>query len=204
MPGDAQRVTKPSLLSLVRGIVDDAKQLVIGQYEFRKYQTLRQVAKARDNGDLDRHRDSIRRYRCDINHPNGGAFAARCFGSSSVGQLRDSRNCFDCSRGRMFIRCKASILKTFRLATANGKSAMDLEEQRLRHDIEAREMALKQKVNALKERIEHFKDMVDVKSKVQQRPGLMVVGSILAGLLAKKLVSKKHRHSRYTAHVRRP
>jgi len=47
MPGDAQRVTKPTLLSLVRGIIDDAKQLVIGQYEFRKYQTLRQVAKAR-------------------------------------------------------------------------------------------------------------------------------------------------------------
>ena len=97
----------------------------------------------------------------------------------------------------MFIRCKAPILKMFRLAMANGKSRMDLEEQRLRHDIEAREMALKQKVNALKERIEHFKDMADVKSKVQQRPGLMVVGSILAGVLAKKLVSKKHRHSRY-------
>ena len=60
-------------------------------------------------------------------------------------------------------------------------------------------MALKQKVNALKERIEHFKDVVDVKSKVKQRPGLMVIGSILAGLLVKKLVSKRHRHSRYTA-----
>ena len=47
MPGDAQRIPKPSLLSLVRGIVDDAKQLVIGQYEFRKYQTLRQIAKAK-------------------------------------------------------------------------------------------------------------------------------------------------------------
>ena len=36
MPGDAQRVPKPTLLSLVRGIVDDAKQLVLGQYELRK------------------------------------------------------------------------------------------------------------------------------------------------------------------------
>ena len=81
----------------------------------------------------------------------------------------------------------------------NGKSPMDLEEQRLKHEIEAREMALKQKVNALKERIEYFKDIVDVKSKVQQRPGLMVIGSILAGLLVKKLVSTRHRHSRYTA-----
>ena len=47
MPGDAQRVPKPTLLSLVRGIVDDAKQLVLGQYELRKYQTLRQIAKAK-------------------------------------------------------------------------------------------------------------------------------------------------------------
>ena len=47
MPGDAQRAPKPTLLSLVRGIVDDAKQLVLGQYELRKYQTLREIAKAK-------------------------------------------------------------------------------------------------------------------------------------------------------------
>ena len=47
MPGDVQRIPKPTLLSLLRGIVDDAKQLVIGQYEFRKYQTLRQIAKGK-------------------------------------------------------------------------------------------------------------------------------------------------------------
>jgi len=47
MPGEGQRIPKPTLLSLVRGIVDDAKQLVLGQYELRKYQTLRQVAKAK-------------------------------------------------------------------------------------------------------------------------------------------------------------
>jgi hypothetical protein len=47
MVRDAQRIPRPTLLSLVRGIIDDAKQLVIGQYEFRKYQTLRQVAKAK-------------------------------------------------------------------------------------------------------------------------------------------------------------
>ena len=47
MPEETQRVPKPTLLSLVRGIVDDAKQLVLGQYELRKYQTLRQVAKAK-------------------------------------------------------------------------------------------------------------------------------------------------------------
>ena len=47
MPAHAEKIPKPTLLSLVRGIVDDAKQLVIGQYEFRKYQTVRQVAKAK-------------------------------------------------------------------------------------------------------------------------------------------------------------
>lgn len=38
---------KPTLLSLVRGIIDDAKQLVIGHYEFRKYQTLRELTNAK-------------------------------------------------------------------------------------------------------------------------------------------------------------
>ena len=47
MSGETQRVPKPTLLSLVRGIVDDAKQLVLGQYELRKHQTLLQVAKAK-------------------------------------------------------------------------------------------------------------------------------------------------------------
>lgn len=47
MAHDAQRMAKPTLLSLIRGIIDDAKQLVIGHYEFRKYQTLREVAKAK-------------------------------------------------------------------------------------------------------------------------------------------------------------
>jgi ABC-type transport system involved in cytochrome c biogenesis permease component len=47
MPEDAERIAKPTLSSLVRGIVDDAKQLVIGQYELRKYQTLHQIAKAK-------------------------------------------------------------------------------------------------------------------------------------------------------------
>ena len=78
---------------------------------------------------------------------------------------------------------------------------MDLEEQRLKHHIEAREIALKQKINVLKERIEHFKRMVDVKSKVQQRPGLMFMGSILVGFLTKKLASGKHTDSRPVPHI---
>ncbi|HXV82248.1 MAG TPA: phage holin family protein [Candidatus Binatia bacterium] len=47
MARDAQRIPRPTVLSLVRGIIDDAKQLVIGHYEFRKYQTLRELAKAK-------------------------------------------------------------------------------------------------------------------------------------------------------------
>jgi uncharacterized membrane protein YqjE len=47
MPADVQRLPKSSLRSLVRGIVEDAKQLVVGHYELRKYQTLRQIARAK-------------------------------------------------------------------------------------------------------------------------------------------------------------
>jgi hypothetical protein len=47
MPADAQRIPKPTLLSLTRGIVEDVKQLAVGEYEFRRYQTLRQIARAK-------------------------------------------------------------------------------------------------------------------------------------------------------------
>jgi hypothetical protein len=43
----AQKVPKASVISLVRGIVNDAKELVLAQYEYRKYQTLQQVVKAK-------------------------------------------------------------------------------------------------------------------------------------------------------------
>lgn len=74
---------------------------------------------------------------------------------------------------------------------------MDLEEERLRHQVEARELALQQKINALGERIEGFKRMADVKSQVRRRPGLMLTGSILAGFLTKKLAGRKNRYSAY-------
>ena len=47
MATDVQRVSKPTLRALVRGIIQDAKQLVVDQYEYRKYQTLRQIAKTK-------------------------------------------------------------------------------------------------------------------------------------------------------------
>jgi hypothetical protein len=74
---------------------------------------------------------------------------------------------------------------------------MDLEEERLRHQIEDRERALKQKIKTLKDRFEHLKSVADVRSQVRQRPGLMLTGSILAGFLAKKLVGRKSRHLTY-------
>jgi hypothetical protein len=43
----ANKIPRTSVISLVRGIIDDAKQLLLAQYEFRKYQTLQQVIKAK-------------------------------------------------------------------------------------------------------------------------------------------------------------
>jgi hypothetical protein len=69
---------------------------------------------------------------------------------------------------------------------------MDLEEERIRHRIEEREKALKEKVNLLKERVERIKRMADVKAMVCRRPALMVAGSVLTGFLLKKLTSRRH------------
>ena len=45
-PG-ADKIPRAGVISLVRGIIDDAKQLLLAQYEFRKYQTLQRVTKAK-------------------------------------------------------------------------------------------------------------------------------------------------------------
>jgi hypothetical protein len=74
---------------------------------------------------------------------------------------------------------------------------MDLEEQRLKQRIDVREAALKEKIAMFKGRVEHLKHMGDVKSQAQQRPVLMFTGSVLAGILTKKLLRKKNHHSRY-------
>ena len=69
---------------------------------------------------------------------------------------------------------------------------MDIEEDHIRHRLEEREKALKQKVNLLKERIERIKRMGDVKAMVNRQPALMVAGSVLAGFLVKKLAARRH------------
>ena len=75
---------------------------------------------------------------------------------------------------------------------------MDLEEQRLKQRIEMREEALKEKVNTLKKRFDRLKHMSDVKAKVEERPGLMFMGSILAGFVTKKWANGKNHNSKHT------
>jgi hypothetical protein len=43
----AQKVSKPSVISLVRDIINDARDLVFAQYEYRKYQALQQADKVK-------------------------------------------------------------------------------------------------------------------------------------------------------------
>jgi hypothetical protein len=47
MARDTQTIQRPNILSLIRGIIEDAKQLVLGQYELKKYQAGQQVVRAR-------------------------------------------------------------------------------------------------------------------------------------------------------------
>jgi hypothetical protein len=68
---------------------------------------------------------------------------------------------------------------------------MDLEEERIRERIRNREIALREKVEQLKQRLERIKRMSDVKAMVQQRPGLMVAGSVLTGYLVRKLTARR-------------
>jgi hypothetical protein len=72
---------------------------------------------------------------------------------------------------------------------------MDLEEERLKRRVEEREMALRQKVKSLKDRFDELKRMSDVKYLARQHPGLAVAGSILAGIMVKRLVGGKRHHN---------
>src|SRR5215813_4339190 len=72
---------------------------------------------------------------------------------------------------------------------------MDLEEQKLKHQVDVHEEALKEKVRILKERVEDLKRMTDVKSQVESRPVLVLAGSVLAGFVARKWLGRKNRHS---------
>jgi hypothetical protein len=73
---------------------------------------------------------------------------------------------------------------------------MDLEEEKLRRRIETHQIALNDKVNVLKARLERIKRMGDVKSLVARQPGLVVAGSVLAGFVARKITSTRVRNHR--------
>jgi hypothetical protein len=75
---------------------------------------------------------------------------------------------------------------------------MDSEEEKLRRRIETHRIALNDKVNMLKARVERVKRMGDVKSMVVRQPGLVVAGSVLAGFLARKITSTRSRNYRAT------
>src|SRR5262245_1789774 len=68
---------------------------------------------------------------------------------------------------------------------------MDLEEQKLKQQVDVREEALKEKINLLKGRLEDLKHLTDVKSKVEERPVLTFAGSVLAGLIAGKGIKNR-------------
>ena len=68
---------------------------------------------------------------------------------------------------------------------------MDLEEQKLKQQVDVREEALKEKINLLKGRLEDLKRLTDVKSKVEERPVLTFAGSVLAGLIAGKWIKNR-------------
>lgn len=74
---------------------------------------------------------------------------------------------------------------------------MNLDEEQLKRRVEERELALTEKVNRLKERVEQIKQMSDVKSVTKQRPAIMVAGSVLLGFLVKKFMNAKSRSYPY-------
>ena len=70
---------------------------------------------------------------------------------------------------------------------------MNLDEQQLKRRVEERQLALTEKVNRLKERVEQIKQMSDVKSVTKQRPAIMLAGSVLVGFIVKKFMNARSR-----------
>jgi hypothetical protein len=71
---------------------------------------------------------------------------------------------------------------------------MNLEEEQLKRRVEERQLALTEKVNNLRERVEQLKQMTDVRSVTKERPAIMLAGSVLVGFIVKKLISARSRH----------
>jgi hypothetical protein len=74
-----------------------------------------------------------------------------------------------------------------------NENIMDLEEEQLKRRVEERQLALTEKVNSLKERVEQIKRMADVRAAAKERPAMLFAGSVLIGFIAKKLASTRSR-----------
>jgi hypothetical protein len=72
---------------------------------------------------------------------------------------------------------------------------MNLDEEQLKRRVDERQLALTEKVNRLKERVEQMKQMTDVKSVTKQRPAIMLAGSVLVGFIVKKFMNARSRYS---------
>jgi len=71
---------------------------------------------------------------------------------------------------------------------------MNSEEEQLRRRVEERQLALKEKVNSLKQRVEQVKRMGDINSAIKERPGIVLAGSVLTGYILRKFARRKTRN----------
>jgi len=71
---------------------------------------------------------------------------------------------------------------------------MNSEEEQLRRRVEERQLALNEKVNSLKQRVEQVKRMGDINSAIKERPGIVLAGSVLTGYILRKFARIKTRN----------
>ena len=71
---------------------------------------------------------------------------------------------------------------------------MNSEEEQLKRRVEERQLALNEKVNSLKQRVEQVKRMGDINSAIKERPGIVLAGSVLTGYILRKFARIKTRN----------
>ena len=71
---------------------------------------------------------------------------------------------------------------------------MNSEEEQLRRRVEERQLALNEKVNSLKQRVEQVKRMGDINVAIKERPGIVLAGSVLTGYILRRFAGRKTRN----------
>lgn len=71
---------------------------------------------------------------------------------------------------------------------------MNSEEEQLRRRVEERQLALNEKVNTLKQRVERVKRLGDIDSVIKEHPGVVLAGSVLTGFILRKFAGRKSRN----------